>query len=167
MRRDAAVGVGEVGRRLTPRAGIRRLVRDILGYGVAAKLPHTNTGVAPLHGHDSAVRGIIRFAERVRGPVDAAPSVGVGAVVAGPLQARARHLALDAADGAPLRRVQRHLVAVSGLVDGLHDVDLAVVGPVVLVREPQGRPRAAAVGRVLDVEDEEAALVLSLGLHAH
>jgi hypothetical protein len=62
--------------------------------------------------------------------------------------------------------VKRHLVAVVGLVDGLHDVDLAVVGPVAVVRQPEGGPRAAAKGRVPDVEDEEAIVVGALGSDA-
>mmetsp|Transcript_24622 Transcript_24622/g.68883 ORF Transcript_24622/g.68883 Transcript_24622/m.68883 type:complete len:478 (+) Transcript_24622:59-1492(+) len=70
---------------------------------------------------------------------------------------------------APVRGVQRggrsHLD-----VDSLDDVVLAqgwprVVG--VLPKHPEGRPRAAARGHVVDADDEEPRVVRVLGPHAH
>jgi len=80
--------------------------------------------------------------------------------------------------------VQRHLVAGGGLVDGFHDVDFAVGGPVGGVGCPEGGPGRATVGgwrwlvgpwgrmgrkgnkmcvhTVHDVKDEEACGVLVL-----
>lgn len=77
----------------------------------------------------------------------------------------ARLLALDV-HGAARVGVQRHLVAVGALIDRLEDVDLAVVGPVGRVGQPERGPGAAAVGRVADVEDEETLVVGRLGLDA-
>lgn len=58
-------------------------------------------------------------------------------------------------------------VALFALVDGLEHVNLAVLGPVAGVGEPERRPGRAAVGCVLDVKDEEALVVCLLGLDAH
>jgi hypothetical protein len=77
--------------------------------------------------------------------------------------------------------VERKLIAISGAVDRLYDVDLAfietlamvyarfksnsltVVWPIVVVAQPQSRPSAAADWRMLYIEDEKARVVLLLG----
>lgn len=76
------------------------------------------------------------------------------------------HLPLDVHVTA-IRSVQGDGIAVGSLVVGLHDVDLAVRRPVGWVGQPQRGPRAAAVRRVDDVEDEEALVVAGFGLKAH
>jgi len=168
MGRNVAASVGKVGVGLAPSARVRVSRRDIAGDGIPSKLPHPNALVPPLHSHDAAILVIEPLAIRIRGgAADAAAGVIVGAVIAVVGQGLARHLPFDAAHGAPVSRVQRHLVAVSRLVHGLHDVNLAVGRPVRLIREPERRPCAAAEGRVLHVEDEEAVVVLLLGLDAH
>lgn len=55
--------------------------------------------------------------------------------------------------------MQSHHVSIIGLVDGLHDIDLAMFGPVAGVGEPESWPGTAAVGAVTDVEDEKTVLV--------
>lgn len=78
----------------------------------------------------------------------------------------ARHLPLDV-HVAAVRSVQGDGIALGGLIISFHDVDLAVGRPVGRVRQPQCRPRAAAVRRVDDVEDEETLVVAGFGLQAH
>lgn len=166
MARDGAISVGEVGRRRSPGTGIRVLVRDIVGNAVPPELPHPYSGITPLHGHDTAAVGV-EPAPVARGlSQHAASGVRVRGIVAIRVLRSPAHLALDV-HITPVVRVQRHLVAIGGVVHGLHDVDLAVLGPVARVGQPQRRPRAAAVGRVLDVEDEQTILVLRLGGDAH
>ena len=55
--------------------------------------------------------------------------------------------------------MKRHLVAIVGLVDSLHDIHLAVVGPVARIRQPKRRPGTATIGAVLDIEEEETLVV--------
>lgn len=62
-----------------------------------------------------------------------------------------------------LNTVQRHGVPFRSLVVGFHDIDLAIIRPVVPVCQPERWPRATAIGRVEDVEDEEPVVVVRLG----
>lgn len=166
VRADVAVGVGEVGGGLAPGAGVGGLRGHVGGDFVAPEGPQADALGAPLHGHDAALRRVVRGAVTSGLVAYTTARVVVGGVVAVARERGAGHLALHV-HGAAVGGVQRHLVALGGLVDGLHDVDLAVIGPVVRVDEPQRRPRAAPERRVLDVEDEEPAVVLRLGLHPH
>ena len=64
--------------------------------------------------------------------------------------------------------MQRHLVLGIGYdIHGLHDIDLAIRGPVRGVGEPEGGPCCATDRGVDDIEDKEAGGPLSLGLDAH
>lgn len=166
MAANIAVRAGEIRRRHAP--SIRRglLARDIRRDAIPRKLPHANTGITPLDGHDAAAVCIKLGAKGALVARDAAPGIVVGVLVARLVLGGAGHLALDA-HGAVLGRVQRHQVALVGEVGGLHDVNLAVGGPVGRVDEPEGRPGRAAVGGVLDVKDEEAVVVRLFGLDAH
>ena len=62
-----------------------------------------------------------------------------------------------------LSTVQRHGVPFRRLVVGFHDIDLAIIRPVVTICQPERWPCATAIGRVKDVEDEEPLVVVSLG----
>lgn len=59
--------------------------------------------------------------------------------------------------------VQRHGVPFRSFVVGFHDIDLAIIRPVVPICQPKRWPCATAIGRVKDVEDEEPLVVVSLG----
>lgn len=158
VRANVAVRVGEVGGGGAPGGRVGLLGGDVAGDGVAGKLPHAHALVAPLEGHDAAAVAVEGVAKGVGAALDAAAGVIVGVVVAVGVLGVARLLAAHA-HGAAAGRVQRHLVAGVALVGRLHDVNLAVVGPTIGVDEPQGRPGPAAKGAVLDVEEEEAAVV--------
>lgn len=160
-----ALGVGEVGEGGAPRARVGALVGDVVGDARAAERPHADALVAPLDGHDATLIIIIGGAVAVGVAADAAARVFVGGVVAVLLEDGAAHNALHA-HPAVVRRVQRHLVPVRRRVHRLHDVDLAVVRPVVRVRQPERRPRPAPHRRVPHVEDEQALAVLRLRLEA-
>lgn len=164
---DVALGVGEVGGGLAPGAGVRLLGLDIGREGVAAELPHADAFGTPLDGHVAAVGVVVGGAEGVARALNAAAGVAVCLVVAVVAYRVAGHASLHAAHLAAVGRVECHLVADVGLVDRLHDVNLAVVGPVIRVREPERRPRTASVRGVSDVEYEEPRLVLRLGLQPH
>lgn len=155
--------IREIGQRLGPGRRIRRRrSRDIRRDGVARKEPDADALAAQLHGVDAAAIGVELLAVAGDGALDTTSGVVVGAVVAVCRQLRAGFLALGR-HAAVVGRVQRHFVAGVALVDGLHDVDFAVGGPVGGVGEPEGGPGRAAVGRVDDVEDEEARVVLVFG----
>ena len=167
MGSDITVRAGEVRRRLSPRTRIGASSSDIRRDGAPRKLPDANPSRAELQGHDAATVTVEGRAERGRASIDAAAGVVVRRVDAGGGEGLAGLLPLDA-HAAPGRRVQRHLVrGAADHVDGLHDVDLAVRGPVAGVAQPQRRPGAAAKGRVEDVEDEEPVGVLLLAGDAH
>lgn len=157
--------VGKVGRRRAPSIRRRLLARDVRRNGISHKLPHANAIITPLHGHHATFLIIKRLAKRRLPALHAAARVVVVLDVARVVERLAGHLAL-AGHFAVVGRVQRHLVALCALVDALEHVNLAVRGPVRAVGEPERGPRRAAVGRVLDVEDEEALVVRLLGLDA-
>lgn len=165
MRSDVAVGVGEVRQGRSPGAWIRLLVGNVTGNRSAGKLPHANAVIAPLHGHDGTSLVIQRRSETILARLDTTASVAILAVIAVVLERRSRLLALRL-HGTAAGGVESHLVSDVGLVDCLHDVDFTIVGPVGVVRQPERWPGSAAVGGVLDVEDEEAAVVGLLGLYS-
>lgn len=164
---NVAVRVGKVRRRRAPRIRRRLLARDVARDRIPRKLPHADALVAPLHRHDAALLLVKRLAEaRLVRVLHAAARVVVVVDGARRVELLARHLAL-AADAAALVRVERHHVALVAGVDGLEDVNLAVLGPVAVVREPEGGPGGAAVRGVLDVEDEKALVVRLFRLDTH
>lgn len=165
MRSNVAVGVGKVSQGRSPGAWIRLLVGNVTGNRSAGKLPHANTIVAPLHGHDGTALVIQRRSEPILARLDTTAGIAVLAVIAVILERRSRLLALRL-HGTAAGGVESHLVSDFGLVDRLHDIDFTVVGPVGVVRQPERWPGSAAVGGVLDVEDEESAVVGLLGLYS-
>lgn len=150
---NIAVRAGKVGRGLTPSARIRLLAGDIGGDGAASKLPHADTRITPLHGHDTASILVVIRAKGAVCALDAAACVAVlGGVTIG-LKGFVRLLSLYA-HGAAAGGVKRHLISVGGFVRCLHDIDLAVLGPVGWVSEPESGPGSAAKWGVTDVKDE-------------
>lgn len=163
---NIAVRAGKVRRGLTPSARIRLLAGDIGGNGAASKLPHADTRIPPLHGHDAAsILVVIRAKGGVRA-LDAAACVAVLGGVAVGLKGLVCLLPLYA-HGAAAGGVKRHLVAVGGLVRCLHDIDLAVLGPVGWISEPESGPGAAAKRSVTDVKDEKTVVVGVFGFYSH
>lgn len=129
MAPNITVRAGEIRRRSAPRVRLGLLARDIRRNAIPRKLPHADAGIAPLDGHDTAALVIKGDAKRALVARDAAAGSAVVLGKARALLGVARHLALDA-HGAALGGVQGHHVALVALVDGFHDIDLAVVGPV-------------------------------------
>lgn len=166
MRANVAIRAGKVGRGSAPSGGVGLLAGDVARDGISGKLPYANAGGSPFDGHDAAAGGVEGGAKRGVGFFDATARVLVDAVIAIVLQRGARLLALDT-HGAIVCGVERHGVAVGALVDGLHDVNFAVLRPVERVGKPQCWPGATGVRRVLDVENEEAAVVRLLGFKTH
>ena len=155
---NIAVRPREIRQSRAPSVRVGLLVRDVPRDPALAELPHPDSLVPPLDRHDAAALLVPRLAVAVVVSLDAAAGIVVLLVEAVLLL----HVALLLAAHvhlAPLRRVQRHLVAVVGLVDGLHDVDLAVLGPVIGIGEPQSGPRTATEGGVLDVKYEKTRVV--------
>lgn len=150
---NIAVCARKVGRGLAPSARIRLLARNVRGNGAASKLPHADTRITPLHGHDAASILVVIRAKGAVCSLDAAACVAVlGGITIG-LKGFVRLLPLYA-HGAAAGGVKRHLISVGGLVRCLHDIDLAVLGPVGWVSEPESGPGAAAKRSVTDVKDE-------------
>lgn len=163
---DIAPRVREIRRRLAPSRRVGRVVANIPRNTAPGELPHPDPGGPPLDGRDTAPGTIERVpVGRVVVAPHAAARIVVDRRVAVALQGGARHLAPATRHVAAAGRVQGHVVARVDAVDALQDVDLAVVRPVVRIGEPERRPGGAAVGAVLDVEDEEALVVLRLRGH--
>lgn len=159
---NVAVGVGEIGPGGAPVGRVGLLIRNVARDRATGKLPHPDPRIAPLHGHDTPAIIIEGLAVGIILILDTAAGIIINSVVAVLLLDIASLLAAGL-HVAAVGGVEGHLVAVVGLVCGLHDVDLAIVGPVVVVGEPEGGPGGAAVGGVLDVEEEEAAVPRGLG----
>ena len=167
MGADIAVRAREIRKRLRPRARIGRaavaLIRapgdEVGGDGCAGEEPGADARGAQLEGVNAPAVGVEVLAEGGDGALDAAAGVAVGAVVAVCGEGVAGLFSFDVAHAAAVGGVQGHLVAGGGGVDGLEDVDFAVGGPVGLVGQPERGPGGAAVGRVCNVEDEEAVVV--------
>lgn len=164
VRVDVAARVGEVSQGPAPGAGVRTLVRDVSRNAVPLELPDADARRPPLHGRDAAPEGVVVLAKGGRVSLDATSRLVVGRPVAVLLEGRAGLLALVVHLATGLG-VQGRLVAVGPVIDGLHDIDLAVCRPVVRIREPQGGPGATAVWCVDDVEYEEPLVVLILARH--
>lgn len=164
---NVALRAGEVRHSGTPAAGIGGANLDVSRHLGPGELPGPDALVAQFNGEE-ATAGLVEPGPK--GIVDVAADVAAGVVLAAAvavgLGGGARHDALDTLHGAAARRVQRLQVAVGGAVHGLHDVNLAVARPLGQARQPQRRPCAAAVRRVLDVKYEEPAVVLPLRLDA-
>ncbi len=163
MRTHVTFGVRKVGRRRAPRARVRLLGGYVGRNRVPPELPHPDALVTPLHRHHAAAGRVVEGAEAAGRPADTAAGIAVGGIVAVLAQRLAAHDPLDA-HPAVICGVKGHLVAVGSLVDRLHDVDFAIVRPVVRVGQPERRPRAAAVGGMFHIEDEQTLVVLRLGL---
>lgn len=150
---NIAIRARKVRRGLTPSARIRLLARDVGGNGAASKLPHANTRITPLHGHDAASILVVIRAKCAVCALDAAACVAVLSSITVGLKGFVRLLPLYA-HGAAAGGVESHLISVGGLVRCFHDIDLAVLGPVGWVSEPESGPGAAAKRSVADVKDE-------------
>lgn len=150
---NIAIRARKVGRCLAPSARIRLLARNVRGDGAASKLPHADTRITPLHSHDAAAILVVIRAKGAVRSLDAAARVAVLGGVAVSLKGLVRLLPRHA-HGAAAGGVKRHLVSVGGLVRCLHDIDLAVLGPVGWISEPESGPGAAAKRSVTDVKDE-------------
>lgn len=129
---NIAIRAREIRRRSTPRLRLGLLPRDIRRNTVPRKLPHANACIAPLDSHDTTALVVETRTKRILVTRHAAACILVVLDKARAVLGVARHLALDA-HGAALGGVQGHHVAVVGLVDGFHDVDFAVGGPVGVV----------------------------------
>jgi len=55
--------------------------------------------------------------------------------------------------------MQGHFISMGAMVMRLEDIDFPIVRPVRTICEPEGGPCPTAVGRVDDVEDEQAGVV--------
>lgn len=129
MRPDIAVRAWKIRCGSPPSRRVRLLARNVTRDSAPSKLPHANAGAPPFDGHDGAA-GIVELGSKGRRALlDGTAGVVVGAVVAVFLVRLARLLALHA-HGAAAGGVEGHGVSGGPLVDGLHDVDFAVVGPV-------------------------------------
>lgn len=163
---NIAVRARKISRGLAPSARIRLLARDIGGNGAASKLPHADTRITPLHGHDAASILVVIRAKGAVCALDTAACVAVLGGIAVGLKGFVRLLPLYA-HGAAAGGVKRHLVSVGGFVRCLHDIDLAVLGPVGWISEPESGPGAAAKRSVADVKDEETVVVGVFGFYSH
>lgn len=157
---DITISAREIRNRLAPVRGVRTSASsDISWDRVPVKEPHPNPGVPQFHSVDTTAATVERFTKGLDRALHATAGIRVRAIETRTLQRRATHLALHTLHCAAPRRMQRHLIPLDPLIHRLDHIDLAVVRPRILVCEPDGRPACAAIGRVRDIEDEEARIV--------
>lgn len=133
---------------------------------LAIKEPTPDAFVPPFQREYAATVGVEVRPDCVCRAADTAPRVALGGIVAIVVKRRSGLFTLDALHVTTIRGMQGDLIADVVEVSPLHDIDLAIGGPVVAVGEPEGGPSGAADRGVLDVEDEEARVVGGFGFDA-
>lgn len=165
MRIDITPGVGKIRCRLPPRAWVRIVIRNVRRHTPSHKVPYPDTSTPPLQCHDTTPSTVVVLSEGGVIALHSAARLVICLPVTILVRGRTCLLAL-VIHFTVRSSMQRHLIARVGEIDSLHDIDFAVGRPIVDVGEPKSWPSPAAMGCVIDVEDEETTIIGVFGGHA-